>query len=609
MRNVTGSVLLMVSMIAGAQCANAQSIEVTAPAGDERIPEGRAYGTWELGNRWDMRCPDWSGQPGFSGDPIWDERFTCDLIMSQNRCVTAEQFSNGLYQATSTSDCNTKGNADPNLIFVSPAPPSGVGLSNGRLFPIPTALYRHFTAKVRLPGASSSQGSMVFFSTSGDSNDPFGRTGFKQIAPGEWQIVTFDMIDDGAVGGNATLRWDDQDEVIGLRYDPVPNNDVNFEIDWARLSADPDVPGTPDTSVLVEWTASGFGGSDTFTISAVDTADGAALALAAGLESSARSATVDLSRLAPGDYVLEVRAGDTFDLSPGTVSINSAPEAHVIEPDKRGDESRDYALDELGDAWGPMNAEDIIIGNDAQTNLNNIQFIAGELHAEAPDGGLIPGDPRMTFDTPVTIDTSLYRMLSYEFRLEIPAGQLGTVARVFWGTDMGPGPTPDTASDDIRNERGFNTFVLGDMRKVPDKDGIAGGWNGDLTVLRFDPHEVNGSRDIVFRNMRVRPLDTASPIFTISWDVADPNTGDPLTIGLYYDEDQTLDNGNATLIASGIDGKAKSNFVWDAGSIVPAEYFIQLTAHDGLNTVRRYASGPIKVTDGSDEIIFTNSFE
>lgn len=583
-----------------------QTIEVTAPSVDQRVAEGRDYATWQLGNRWDMRCPDWNGISGFPGDSVWDGRFTCDLVISRNRCVTNEIFSDGRYFGTSTSTCNSASLADPNLILVSPGPVAGVGLSNGRQFPIDTGVYRYFTVKIRTLNTSGNQGSMVFFQTSADANDPFGRTDFKTVRPDGWQIVSFDLLADVPAGSQ--LSWDGQEEVIGLRFDPVPNEGIDFEIDWIRLSADPALTDVPDATVAVEWASAGLDSADQLTISAVDS-DGAELILAEGISGAENSTTVDLSRVAPGGYRIRVAADNVSALSAGRFLVNAAPEFHLTDPDKRGDENRSYALDQLGNAWGPMDAADILTGNSAQTNLENMVFSGGDLIADAPDAGVSPGDPRMTFATPELIDADIYRMLTVEYQLETLPQQIGSVARIHWGTMTGVNPTPDTVSDDIRVRRGFNTYVLGDMRTVPDKNGGTGVWNGDLTVIRFDPHEVDATREIVFRSLHLRPLDRADPTFSIQWEGADEDAGDPMVLSLYRDPDKDPENGNETLIGEQLDAGQASAFLWNATNTPAGEYWILAEASDGFNTIERYSTGPIQVAAQEIELVFGDGFE
>lgn len=595
----------LTALLFGAGLLNAQSIEITVPDTGQHVREGRDYATWELGNRWEMSCPDWSGLSGDPGDPIWDGRFTCDLVVSRNRCVTNELFDAGSYFATSTSTCNSSASPDPNLILVSPGPVAGVGLSNGRLYPIDTTVYRHFTVKIRTLNTTQNQGSMVFFQTSGDANDPFGRTNFGRIEPGGWRIISFDLVEDVAAGSQ--LTWTGQNQVIGLRYDPVPNDGIDFEIDWARLSADPNLGESPDTTVPVEWTSSGLPAGTQVTISAVDE-DGAQLELANGIDVAAGEATVNLSRLAPGLYSIRLEAGGVSDLSHGQYRINAAPEFHFTQPDRRGDETRDYATDVLGNAWGPMDAADLILDNNAQTNLENIAFLGGDLVADAPDGGQSPGDPRITFATPVPIDTGLYRMFSYEYQLEILPDQIGSVTRIHWGTDLGVDPTPDTVSDDIRVRRGFNTYVLGDMTEVPDRDGLSGQWNGDLTVLRFDPHEVDATREISFRNLRLRPLDTANPDFEIQWIVTDEDVQDDLRVSLYLDPDVIPWNDNESLIGEDLPAEVGS-FVWDSSGTPPGEYRVLALVFDGLNLPNRYSSASLQVNFNLPQVLFKDGFE
>jgi hypothetical protein len=307
--------------------------------------------------------------------------------------------------------------------------------------------------------------------------------------------------------------------------------------------------------------------------------------------------------------VIRVAGGRASGLSSGRYVVNAAPEFHLTEPDRRGDETRDYAADVLGNPWGPMDSADIVTGNAAQTNLQSIAHLGGELVADAPDGGESPGDPRMTFETPTPIDTATYRMLSFEHRLEIVPDQIGSVARIHWGTSTGVDPTPDTVTDDIRLRRGFNTYVLGDMNEVPDRDGVPGRWTGDATVLRFDPHEVDATREIVFRSMRLRPLDTADPTFDIRWDGSDADVSDPVTVSLYRDDDADPDSGNEVLISGDIDGEAASAYTWDATGVPPGEYRLFAVVSDGRNMLTRGAPGKIIVVGPVPDLIFANGFE
>ena len=80
--------------------------------------------------------------------------------------------------------------------------------------------------------------------------------------------------------------------------------------------------------------------------------------------------------------------------------------------------------------------------------------------------------------------------------------------------------------------------------------------------------------------------------FSIGWKASDDD-GDTLTIELYYDPDQDLENG-AMLIASGLENTG--SYEWDCSEVEEGDYYILAVADDGKDSqVSAYSSSMIRI--------------
>jgi hypothetical protein len=543
------------------------AISVNEPngLGNEEVAEGIEFSTYVKGNRWDMSDPG-------------------DVISSESGFLTNEQFISGVYRATTVEDGTFDGFTDAKLFLTFQGLPSSVfALESGQKFPIDTSLYRTLTVKIRhLASNGSPTGTnhnvQVFYfrDQSSISDGTFGFT-FSEPVPsdGEWHTVTFDLVSDRH--DNSIWQWTDFSEVKGLRIDPTQRADTRVEIDWVRLTA----PGDANTNFTVQWS----GGSAPFTVSARKQGE-AAIPLAGGLPGT--SASVDFSILPPGNYSVEVSDAQETGTGGGNIHVNEAPLFHFLQPDIGGDISQRYSLIEAGNPWGPMDAGDIF-----QTGgLSGIDYSnpAGTLTATTTGS-----DSRIILNTPESIDTTKYRMLSFTLSVsgERDIGA-GSVARVFWGDSLNNMKT----SEDIIIQEGLNTYEIGDLHKLPVEGGAAGEWQGFPAFFRLDPHEFPNAKLIRLDDVTLAPPDTAAPAFNITWQ--DSDTEDDATIDLYVDEDQIPGNFNELLIAEGLgENSAIDNFEWNAfNDVVDGEYFLYAVIDDGLNQTARYATGPIAVGDG-----------
>jgi hypothetical protein len=72
--------------------------------------------------------------------------------------------------------------------------------------------------------------------------------------------------------------------------------------------------------------------------------------------------------------------------------------------------------------------------------------------------------------------------------------------------------------------------------------------------------------------------DTASDTFIILWSASDSD-GDPLTLNIYYDTDTDSGNGKTLIIG---DADNSGTFTWDISGLPEGQYYVYITASDGI---------------------------
>ncbi len=565
--HVKSKLLLVLAGLLAAAHSHA-TITVTSPSSNQQIAEGRDYAKYEIGNPWDMADQS-------------------DVILYRSSSVLDQQISGGLFTGTSTGGAAV---VDPRLWMIHPGPIEGVRrLDLGERFPIDTAIYRKLTMAVRwrtLAGGvpPSAQLVTVLFSPNseglaGASNRGVAQRGF--IPSGDWQLVEIDLQDDLGVGS----AWNSYDLVRGLRLDPTNKPDVEFDIDWVRLSA----PATTGERVTVSW-------NDTldaapYSIYAVS-ASGQRLLLDSGINTT--TAQVSFNGLPPGAYDIEVANASESGRAAGAVVINDAPVMNFVNPDVQGDVANRYSVVETGNPWGGAGGAFDAADIESAVDLENLRFIGGDLFAET-----VNQDGRLFLNTPVPIDTQQYRMLSYEFELtptENPTGQV-SIIRILYGNDK----TNMVTTEDIVFFPGVNRHDLGDLRTLPLERDFPqpGTWAGFIDFLRFDPHEIQPPGRDPNRTMRLgsfilAPFDTANPSFAFEWDAFDSD--DAASITLYLDPDREPLSGNEILIGSDLpEQNGGGSFNWDSNALADGVYEVFATISDGTNTTQRYATGPLQI--------------
>lgn len=568
----------------GALCAPAAlALDIIEPSGNnDFVSAGRDYATQVLNNPWDADDAE-------------------DVETHRTGNMTAQTFSGGIYSAVTTTD-------DPGFYLLDEGLAGTTNLSRGEANPIVTADYRYLTVKVRYtataPGVVDPQGLLVYFYEDGSStvNQHIGLTNYFAISLGSWQILTIDLI--SQINPGSVYAWTAFPTVKGLRIDPTTSANVKVELDWARLTAS--TPGPATENFTVTWNDTQTG---PYTISAVDTS-GAVAVLATNVNGTSRQ--VSLANLAPGPWRIRVsRAGATVD-SPGVININNPPRVIVQSPSARGDVANSYSIARLGRPWGPFSAADI----DLAPNVTNIRY-DDPVGSGSVAGRPLNGDPGLLFKTTgAPIDANLYRSLCFTAQNYVPESfNTASVARIFWGNTL----TTMTATKDIFLKLGLHEYCLADLATTPVEAGAPVAWNGLVQYFRYDPHEMPvppecasapsliNCREFRLDRLTLAPFAGGMSGFNYRWTLQDPDSPNAL-VRVLLDPDRIRGNGNEVLVSTNAasSGAGSMATVFPAG-ITPGLYYVAIEANDGLNTVRSYSTGPLRVLPMVD-LIFRDGF-
>lgn len=574
----------LIALAALVSVAPVGALTVTRPVPGDTIAAGTDFATTVVGDAWDMSNVQ-------------------DIALAESGNLAAQSIAGGRYSGISTSN-------DPGMYALHPGLNGTINLSRGQRSPIDTATFRQFTIKIRHTDGSggtlvAQQPLQVFFFPTGD-NSQFGQSSFHNLAPNQWNILSFDMLPDSMVFSSPVPSWTTSAQVRGFRVDPTAvGTNVRAEIDWIRLTAAP----TAAQKFLVQWTDSATTGP--YTITAIDT-DGATFVVANGI-ANATSFLADFSMLAPGDYTVQVdRTGASSQSTVGALHISYPPQITLLTPSARGDQSSNFALIDRHNPWGPIEATDVL----STANVTNVSYTnpAGSLSARPTTG-----DSRVSWVVqPPGIDAARYRSLCITMQVFGPRNiGAGSVARVFWG----PTAASLAISDDIIVEEGTNEYCLEDMSTIQkDPTSPAINWTGTVGAFRLDPHEFAPSpscsgtptpencRDFRIDSVILSPFSRADRTFTFQWILADPDAAIGLDISFELDPDRNPSNGNSIAIANTVAGTTPGYLTWTApGSVPDGVYYVRVTANDGLNSVSQYSSGPLIVAQPGD-VIFRNGF-
>ena len=566
-----------------APCAYALTIVEPAPSSVNTISPGDDFASAIMADAWDMDDPH-------------------DLMLARSVDLTNQSISGGIYSAQSTTPT-------PYFFPLDPGIASSVPNHRGARFPIDTGRFRYLTAKVRTFNPSGPQPAppLVFLQAYffRDQNafitSQIGCSPARYYSPGtSWQIVTIDM-QASSTCGPFNLGWNGM--MGGLRIDAGRETGIQFEMDWMRLTSG-GVASHQRYEVVWSDTTGGQ-----YTVTAVD-GDDARYILGAGVGGDRLDA--DFSRLAPGDYRVEVSRAGASTISTGVIRVGAPATVRVTRPDIRGDVSRSFAQSETGNPWGPIDPNDIAL----TTGLTNINYNnpAGTLTARPTND-----DPSIFMQTAGTpINTNHYRSACFTMQIFGPQEVgIGSVARWYWGNTH---PTL-TASDDIIIEEGVNEYCFEDMAQMPMEGMNQTPWlSNNVGFFRLDPHEFPVSsqcvstptpelcRDIRLHSVTLSPFSTAAPVLQLAWTHRDSDSSDHV-VRIILDQNRISGDGPEHIIASVNRPPADHAMSIAVPASVPhGKYYVAVETQDSHAQTRAYSTGPVLVEAGTD-LIFSNGFQ
>jgi len=568
---------------------------VLEPSGsNNRVPAGYDFATQELGNPWDM-------------DQIED-------IFSPNSVELAnETIVNGIYTFRTVEQALI-GKSKAQFWLIHPGLKNSQrlvsedrNLDTGRKlftrekFPIDTSIYKHFTARVRMSSATTeplttNQPFLVYYfedeTSIGDGT--FGISRDFRVPPDEWTIVELNLETD--INENSTGSWSLMPFVEGLRIDPTNLPDVNVEIDWIRLTASP----MAEQYFNVSWDGNE---ATSYSVSArrEGAADSVAFELVDGISDT--DTDISLSQLPSGSYKIEVTGNGETGISSGSLIANEVPLLSFLSPNIKGDQSLGYGAAMNSNSWKFLDSEDVFEVLDFETySFNNP---VGSL-----TGRPIGSTSRILWETPSLIDTATYRAVCFEFEIKGPRDiGGGSVAKLFWGNRR----SILTTTSPVIVQEGLNEYCVGDLANLridPQSSPEAeNAWIGVLNFLRFDPHEFTRSadcvnmpapvacRDIQLDSFVLAPFHSANPNFVFEW--IDSDSDDNAHINIFLDDDLVPGNVEHSveyLVGSFTENDSNNSYNWTPpAAVADGTYNVYAVISDGLNTTRRYASGPLVI--------------
>jgi hypothetical protein len=425
-----------------------------------------------------------------------------------------------------------------------------------------------------------------------------------------WKLFKIDLSAGDNSGGGTP--WTGSTVWQGLRIDPTMQKQVNFQVDWIRL--------TDSQPVNFPIPFNGVGAD--FSIWIVPAGTNREILVQTGISSPFN---LDLQGIAPGTYTYLIKNGSAV-IKSGTFEINQAPIANFIRPSPTG--SEDYAS-LTGNPWNMADA------SDAGIECAEYQFKEGKLNLTTPafgqQGGVCDGDPKINLNVPVPFQPGEYRYLSFRMHTagswqNVPQGMM---ARWIW-TVPGNGGNCHFVSQDIPFDVGWQTYTIdlfdsfnGSPEEVSGQCPFSSWKDAPAVIgLRFDPNE-NILGYPLFQSIDWIKLYKGDRIprgvpFPVKIALNKPPEGTVLSY--YYTTDPknhpqqqaaqvylsapALSNGNYRLFLPIINSKFDTSdmpppnsvtYSWDTASVPAGDYYICVSATDSLNQTTICSDVPVRI--------------
>ncbi len=413
--------------------AQVPAMPVDGASSTIEVAESKDYASAVLGSPWDMDEKD-------DVSPYLNESGQRDLVKNPT-------IADGIFTGTSSKSAATGGSAYWHPLFPGYALPGGVRAimpKNEKIgfnFPIKTADFGclYIAMKVNSPGKNSvikapDQFLVYWWSdyrlnTYGAAYDSVFDVLYPETIPlggtaptHGWRLYKVNLRSPTYPLRYKTAAWDSQTEWQGLRIDPTINADVDFAVDWIRLT------NCNESKVTVQVPA----GANSVYLRPSGTTRNIRIATGA----ATGSFDIDVQGVMPGTYDIGFGTTTTCCASYAAQSlkINKAPVAEFVAPSLTSGE--EYARS-AGNAWDFSNVADGAVINADWSYAN------GKLDIVTPSGPQPAGvDVQVALNVPTPINTNEYRYLTFKMYTEWtswPYGAFqwqnisqGMIVRVIW---------------------------------------------------------------------------------------------------------------------------------------------------------------------------------
>jgi hypothetical protein len=599
------------------QRAQAETNSVGVPTALQK--EAPDFATLALGNAWDMNdFEDISQYLNGAG---------------RNPSLTNIQVKDGIFSATSIGDRTTV------IAYFFPLfpgyqnfiPQGNVGVTH----PIDPSQYQCLYAAMQVDSPSSQpqgkDGWRVFWYADEAMSQTGGTVQMDLDSANNWLLYKVDLNNPqrGLVSGS--IPWNGKSAWEGFKIEPTFYKNVNFQVDWIRLTSCHDDPAyqatvswNPDASVNTIWVRPDGTTRDIRLQGTVDGTKG--------------STVIDTKGLAAGSY--QVGLGSSANCcaqwSSDSLTIDETPGA-VFEMPSAPD-APDYAT-EAGNAWD-MDPSDITSVRCSQFSFDNgilkLDTNPPSLLPSSCKGAIGEADSQIFLNLPGPIKASDYRYLSFRHYIDgayaIPAD--GMIGRWIWTT----ADNCTYVGHDIPYDVGWHTYVVDlfdsfmgtPISSAPSSCGNKP-WKdaGTIIRLRFDPNEnwtgnTAGIPAVVFHEefdwIRLTKdiLVNQGSKFTIEAKLSKPSS-QLTSIQYYYTTDPHSPvqswtpiryNGSQTqppkiggshliflpTIQSQFDpDPTNAYFLWDTTGVAPGDYYICTQVSDQVNQAAYCSEVSVKV--------------
>lgn len=225
--------------------------------------------TFTIPNRSTVLSDDFATKNGNE----WD--FANDSDLNKNAPFPPTGY-NGLSNVAVNGTFKATTNSDDSNIFLNMA--GGATINTGQYNKLRFRMYSGYTA-----GIVNAQ--LIWYSVGGN----IGQTDFISVEPG-WGVYAVDLAADGEWTGNVQY----------IRFDPMANSNVDFQIDWVHLAG-------PKT-LNVSWTKQNFDARTRLSLQATPDAGGEAIWVARN--QTGTSFAWDVAGLQPGIYTITALVDD-----------------------------------------------------------------------------------------------------------------------------------------------------------------------------------------------------------------------------------------------------------------------------------------------------------